>query len=77
MAMVLMLDTLIPTEPTTLASVLLMLSPKLKHSTMVHMDLVSNFIIFLIVVSSSNQRMGCDLYIVSNGPPILLIFYLI
>jgi hypothetical protein len=30
-------------EPTTLASVLLMLSPKLKHSTMAHMDLVSDF----------------------------------
>jgi hypothetical protein len=39
----LMLDTLTAMEPTTLASVLLMLSPKLKHSTMAHMDLVSDF----------------------------------
>jgi hypothetical protein len=42
--MALMLDTLMPTEPTILASVLLMASLKLMHNTMGHMDLVSEFI---------------------------------
>jgi hypothetical protein len=38
------LDTLMPTEPIILSSVLRMLSLRPMHSTMVHTDLVSEFL---------------------------------